>query len=128
MEMIWLIKGEVYKILTCAHTHVIRFLRHSRPGPCGPCLHPGKRRPAQEARGARGARSPQSINAPYVRAGLGPEHLAVPRPLLQGDFSPRVFLASPPPAPLGLSCRGRRSRLAAGAPPSRAQDVCWVLL
>lgn len=106
--------------MTCAHTRVIRFLRHSRPGPCGPCLPPGKRRPAQEARGARGAHPPQSRHAPYVRAELGPEHLAVPRPLLQGDFSPWVFLGSPPPAPLGLSCGGRRARLAAGAPPSRA--------
>ena len=77
--------------MTCAHTHVIRFLRHSRPSPCGPCLHRGKRRPAQEARGARGSRPPPSRHALYVRAGLGPEHLAAHRPCCTAIFLPGFF-------------------------------------
>lgn len=113
--------------MTCAHTHVIRFLRHSRPSPCGPCLHRGKRRPAQEARGA-GAPGPLH---PDPRSaflwGLAPSIWPSTALAASSGFSPGFFWNhSAGPTGLVLPRQARKSRREVLAVP-RAQDVCWVL-
>ena len=105
----------------------------TRPGPCGPCLHRGKRRPAQEARGARGARPPPSRHALYVRAFV--RVLLQPWPRAQP-----LFRASYPPFAtqqvrrchqrlLGYWDSEPRSAVCGSAVlPSLCPGQCWVLL
>ena len=69
----------------------------------------------------RPGRTAPSVQTRALRScGAWPRASGRPPPLLHGDFSPRVFLESPPPAPLGLSCQGRRASLAAGSRQSRS--------